>query len=78
MSQRGVERVIGRLATDEELRLRFERDPRAALRELLDMGMELTYCEQWALARLNAEALARFADEIDGRLQKIRLHGGDL
>jgi hypothetical protein len=76
MSQRCVERVIGVLATDESLRLKFRSDRRAVLRELLAKGMELTHCEQWALARLDPEALSRFANEIDGRLQKASLDGG--
>ena len=78
MSQRCVERVIGVLATDESLRLKFRSDPRAVLRELLAKGMELTHCEQWALAHLDPEALSRFADVIDGRLQRVSLDGGDV
>ncbi|HTO90865.1 MAG TPA: Os1348 family NHLP clan protein [Candidatus Sulfotelmatobacter sp.] len=78
MSQVCVERVIGALATDEGLRLRFHRDPRAVLMELIDQkGWRLTHCEQWALAKLDPEALERFANEIDGRLQKASLGGGE-
>ncbi len=78
MSQRCVERVIGLLATDEGLRLRFRRNPRSALTEMMEKGMELTGCEQWALSRLDPEAVARFANEIDGRLQRASADGGDL
>jgi hypothetical protein len=77
MSQRCVERVIGVLATDEGLRLKFAHDPKSVLRELYEnRGIELNECEQWALAKLDPEALSRFANEIDGRLQKARMDGG--
>jgi hypothetical protein len=76
MSQINVERVIGLLATDEALRHRFIADPRSTLLELIERGTELTACEQWALARLNPQELARFARAIDDRLQKSDLQGG--
>jgi hypothetical protein len=78
MSQISVERVIGALVTDERLRLRFTWDPRAALADLVRQGAELTPCEQWALTQLDPVALARFADEVDGRLQKTSLDGGGM
>jgi len=79
MSQRSVELAIGVLATEEALRLKFTHDPSSVLLELNEKrGIELTYCEQWALSRLNPEALNRFADEIDGRLQRMSLDGGGL
>jgi len=59
MSQPCVERVIGALATDEGLRLRFRRNPRAALTEMIAKGMDLTDCEQHSLLRLDPDALAR-------------------
>jgi len=76
MSQRSVERAIGMLATDEAIRLKFAHDPTGLLRELKEKGMEMTECEQWALSQLDPEALTRFADEIDGRLQKMSVDGG--
>jgi hypothetical protein len=42
MSQLNVERVITRLLTDEELRLRFSLDPLDTLAELHLRGMALT------------------------------------
>jgi len=78
MSQVCVERVIGVLATDEGLRRRFRNDPRAALTEMMARGLELTPCELWSLARLDSEALTRFADAIDARLQKVTADGGEL
>lgn len=73
MSQRNVENLIGRLATDEALRERFAADREAVLRELTATGTELNACEQRALATLDPRALRRFADAIDPRLQKCRL-----
>lgn len=76
MSQRNVERVIGRLVTDEAFRRQFAADPRATLHGMIAAGVELNDCEQWALATIDREALGRFADAIDPRLQKSDLHGG--
>jgi len=73
MSQRNVERAIGRLVTDEKFRRRFESDPVNTLEEMSATGAELTDVEKRALAGLDARLLARFADAIDPRLQKICL-----
>lgn len=71
MSQRNVERVIGRLVTDEQFRRRFESGPVQALQEIAAAGIELTDVEMRALAGLDARLVSRFADAIDPRLQKI-------
>jgi hypothetical protein len=42
MSQRAVGIVMGRLLSDESLRLRFEEDPLETVGELLAHGVELT------------------------------------
>lgn len=76
MSQRNVERVIGRLVTDEAFRRRFTADPTATLAGVAGDGMELNDCERRALAALDLGAVARFADALDPRLQKSDLHGG--
>src|SRR5437016_6334784 len=76
MSQFCVERIIGLLATDEGLRRRFRKNPRAALQEMLDRGLELNGCELASLAALDAREITRFARSIDPRLQKIDLSGG--
>ena len=76
MSQLCVERIIGLLATDEGLRHRFRKNPRAALQEMLDGGLELNECEIASLAALDTRELLRFARSIDPRLQKVDLHGG--
>ena len=71
MSQRSVEQIIGRLATDEEFRRRFETERDAVLHELLASGLPLTPVEHRALTDLNFTACQRFARCIDSRLQKI-------
>jgi hypothetical protein len=76
MSQRCVERIIGVLATDEGLRQRFRKNPRAALQEMVDRGLELNECELASLASLDAREIARFARAIDPRLQRADVGGG--
>jgi hypothetical protein len=73
MSHRGVEIVLGRLATDEAMRRRFRQSPSAALRELLALGIELSAVELAALQSLDPSALSRFAQALDPRLQKAML-----
>ena len=75
MSQVNVERIIGLLATDEGMRRRFNGNPRAALEEMVQRGLELNECERWALAHLNPRELERFAGSMDARLQKSDLGG---
>lgn len=77
MSQRNVERIVGRLATDEEFRRRFSRDSAAALDELVEHGCELNGCERRALLAIAPESVERFAAEIDPRIQKMDLRGGE-
>ncbi|TMQ51241.1 MAG: hypothetical protein E6K71_00635 [Candidatus Eisenbacteria bacterium] len=77
MSQLYVERIIGLLATDEALRRKFTENPSATLKKLIESGMELNWCEQRSLAHLDPEELARFAQKIDARLQKIELERGE-
>jgi hypothetical protein len=76
MCQRNVERVIGRLVTDEDFRRRFAETPGAALQEMIECGLELTDLELRALASIDAQLVALFADAIDPRIQKINLNGG--
>lgn len=76
MSQRNVERVIGRLVTDEAFRFEFVRDPDAALRALASRGFELTECELEALRAVDPRMVSFFADSIDPCLQKTDLGGG--
>jgi len=75
MSQCNVERVIGRLVTDDGFRRRFAQDPTATLRELVERGIELNPCEERALAALDIRRLARFARTLDPRIQKVEPGG---
>jgi len=71
-----VERVIGRLVTDEAFRQRFTESPGAALQEMTECGLELTSLEIRALASIDPKLVALFADAIDPRIQKIHVNGG--
>jgi hypothetical protein len=73
MSQRNVEILIGRLLTDEDLRRRFIRDPRAALDEFRQQGWELTTCEVDALLSPEATIWAEMAKRIPSKLQRCSL-----
>ncbi len=78
MSQRGVERVIGRLVTDEEFRRRFAEDPAALLAEVAGCSLELTDLEIRALISIDLRCLDRLARTLDPRIQKIFVQGGRL
>jgi len=73
MSQVSVEQVIGRLATDEELRHRFEDDRQAVIDEMVASGLRLTPVEQRALLDVDFSACKRFARCLDPRIQKVSL-----
>jgi hypothetical protein len=76
MSQHHVEKVIGRLVTDEAFRRKFAKDPDEFLGWLAERGVELTVCEKKALRSVDPRMLAFFADTIDPCLQKSDLGGG--
>jgi len=73
MSQKCVEMIFGRLATDEELRREFRRDPQGTLGKLAACGVELTTAERDALLATNGALFERLAETIDPRLQKASL-----
>lgn len=73
MSQKNVEIVIGRLATDEEARERFLDDPAAAIAALRD-SVELSAIEAEALVATPRQPLEALARALDPRLQKASLH----
>ncbi len=73
MSQKCVELIFGRLATDEELRREFRRDPLATLAKLAACGVELTKAEREALLATKCALFERLAETIDPRLQKASL-----
>jgi hypothetical protein len=73
MSQRTIERVIGRLVTDEELRLKFIRAPRRTIAELGEQGWELSGLEIEALLAIELGLWSQVAARIDPRLQRCSL-----
>jgi hypothetical protein len=73
MSQRSVEVLIGRLATDEPLRRRFAANAREVLRLLESEGFRFSPVEAAALVRLEPATLDDFATALDPRLQKASL-----
>ena len=73
MSQKTVQLVIGRLLTDEELRLRFVERSLETLTELLEQGYELTSDEIDALVRSDPHVWPSMARRIQPRLQRCSL-----
>lgn len=73
MSQANVERIVGRLVTDEDFRREFRSDPERVVRSLAERGLELTRAEVAALVTLDPLTFDRFADALDPRLQKASL-----
>ncbi|MBK9966069.1 MAG: hypothetical protein IPP07_14620 [Holophagales bacterium] len=76
MTQKSVERILGKLATDEEIRQRFRAAPTAALAILTSGTDSLTPVEREALCGLDADLLDRFADALDPRIQRVRIPSG--
>jgi hypothetical protein len=78
MSQRTIERVIGRLLTDEELRDEFVRSPRRTLADLREQGWELSGLEVEALLAIKIGLWSEVAARIDPRLQRcsLKTHNG--
>ncbi len=79
MSQKTVEHIIGRLATDEEIRLRFRMNPAATITAAAGEPEALTNVEKEALSSIDPDLLDRLADAVDPRLQRVRIPaaGGD-
>jgi len=75
MSQRIVERVIGRLVTDEELQVEFTQAPRSTLEALREHGWELNHAEVDTLMSTDIGLWAEIAGRIDSRLQRCNLKG---
>jgi hypothetical protein len=76
MSQKSVEIVIGRLATDETLRARFLADPAETLRSLREDGLDLSPTEVDALLRTPIAFWSGMARWVHPRLQKVALRQG--
>lgn len=73
MSQRTVELLIGRLLTDEELRLRFVQQPFETLADLREKGYQLSQREFDALVQIDPELWKWGAERISDRLQRCSL-----
>ena len=72
MCQAHVERILGRLATDEYWRLRYRAAPADAIDALtLESALDVTATERQALLATPAEAIDGFAAAADLRLQRV-------
>src|SRR5204863_9998984 len=73
MSQKTVQLLIGRIVTDEELRLRFVRQPLETLTALREQGFELTASEIDAVVETDREVWNAGAARIHASLQRCSL-----
>jgi hypothetical protein len=74
MSQRDVERALGRLLTDAGFRREFFRNP---ARACLDVGLQLAAHEVDALLRVPARPLASLAGQLDDRICRLDIDDAD-
>lgn len=72
MSQRDVERTLGKLVTDEGFRENFFGDPASAV---LPAGLDLTREELDALSNIPRAALAALGARLDGRICRLHVAG---
>ncbi len=75
MSQRDVERTLGRLLTDEDFRDEFFLEPGRAC---LPLGIQLTPHEVEALLRVPRPALANLAGRLDGRICRLHIQRSEV
>ena len=68
MSQRDVERTLGRLLTDTGFRRDFFRNP---ARACLEFGLQLAAHEVEALIRVPPRQLASLAEQLDDRICRL-------
>ena len=78
MSQKTIEIIFGKLATDEEFRRSFRADPASTLAELAGSGLDLTKAELSAMVQTDVTVFERLAEAIDPRLQKASLKSGSF
>lgn len=78
MSQRNVESIIGRLATDEEFRRLFNTDRERTIQAEMERGTDLTRSEIAALVATDVSVFDRVAEALDPRLQKASLKSGSI
>ena len=72
MSQRDVERTLGRLLTDAGFRRDFFRNP---ARACLEFGLQLAAHEVEALLRVQPRRLASLAGQLDDRICRLDIDG---
>lgn len=72
-----VEMLIGRLATDEEFRRAFRRDPRGTLAGPCGRELVLTPSEVEAVLATEPATWDTLAAHLDARLQKVSLRHDD-
>jgi putative modified peptide len=70
MSQRDVERTLGRLLTDAGFRREFFRNP---ARACLEVGLQLAAHEVEALLRMPPRQLASLAAQLDDRICRAHI-----
>ncbi len=75
MSQRDVERTLGRLLTDQEFREEFFLDP---ARACLTLGLQLTPQEVEALLRVPRPAVASLGDRLDDRICRFHIQQREI
>ncbi len=75
MSQRDVERTLGRLLTDQGFRDEFFRDPAHAC---LQVGIQLTPQEVEALLAVPRSALASLDARLDDRICRLHLQRSEV
>ena len=74
MSQRDVERTLGRLLTDGGFRRDFFRNPNRAC---LELGVQLAAHEVDALLRVSPRLLASLAGQLDDRICRLDIEDVD-
>ena len=75
MSQRDVERTLGRLLTDQGFRDDFFRDPAHAC---LQVGIQLTPQEVEALLQAQRPALVSLGARLDDRICRLHLERSEI
>lgn len=73
MSQRDVERTLGRLLADQRFREEVFLDP---ARACVTLGLQLAAHEVEALLRVPRPALSQLAGRLDGRICRLHVNDG--
>jgi hypothetical protein len=75
MSQRDVERTLGRLLTDQGFQEEFFLDPGRAC---VTLGIQLTPQEVEALLRIAPSALATLGARLDDRIRRLHIQRSEI